>query len=414
MNAWPTSLVATARRLGIVSPDEPVLLGAPPLSESEQLAIGCATSELLKLICSLPRRYKGNNPEAYMRHIGFSPAAGEILRNFGDPDDGNVFARADMVRDSLGRWRMIEMNIGSSVGGMFYSSLPRLAGLSQKRDVLEQWARHVTCHHLGNEVDHVAFVEDPALIDALRYQLGASAAELQRISGRRCSVASADEFRWDGRELYLPSGPIDCIYATFTEADIERCPNIYAPIIEAYRHKRITMPMGLACNLVNNKGVLALLWDLVDDGLLNEAEANLVKCWIPETRWITTAQLDRLLRDRHQWVVKPIDGACGRDVLCGIDYPLPKWEEHIRQILQEPAHSFVAQRFHAPEVRDVAVGFGEELDSVQVELARIVWGVFVYGTHYLGCLVRSKPLDGVAVINHATGALVGPLAPSEG
>lgn len=413
MNAWPTSLVSTARRLGIVASDEPVLLGAPPLSDEEQRAIGSATSELLKLICSLPLRCKGNDPEAYTRRIGFSPKAGEILRSFGDLHDADVFARADMVRDSSNGWRMIEMNIGSSVGGMFYSSLPRLAGLPQERDVLEQWARHVTGHHLGERVNHVALVEDPSLIDALRFQLGASAAELQRISGRRCSVASADQFRWDGRELHLPSGPVDCVYLTFTEADIERRPDVYAPIIEAYRHRRITMPMGVACNLVNNKGVLALLWELLDDGLLDEAEAKLVERWIPETRWVTGAILERLLHDRHEWVVKPIDGACGHDVLCGCDHLPPEWEQRLREILREPEHSFVAQRFHAPEVREVAIGFGEEPDAVRVEPARIVWGVFVYGTHYLGCLVRSKPLDGVAVINHATGALVGPLAPRE-
>lgn len=406
MNKWSADVLRVARRMGILEPHESVLVGTPQVDEAEQQRLGRGISSLLALIVGLPARF-GGDLRRYGRQLGFSDPALDVLLRFGQDLSPDVFARADLVRCD-GRWQVLELNVGSSVGGMFYTSLPRLAGHPHPHDALRGWAERIHTRFLADRT-HVAIVEDPEIFAGLRPQFAALAEELAAVSGVRCSIVPADHLHWNGTELSTAGARVDCVYRFFNEHDVLRSPSLYRGPLAALTAGAITMPMGPHYNLINNKGVLAMLWDLYEQGRLSVSEAEVVRKWLAPTLWLSGDNMARIAGEREQWVLKPIDGACGRDVWCGQEMSDDAWGQRLSEVLALGPRRFVAQRFASPEQAEVAIA-GPQGEAMG-QGYKIVWGVYVFGEDYLGLLVRAKPPEGTAVINHATGAVVGPLGP---
>jgi glutathionylspermidine synthase len=202
---------------------------------------------------------------------------------------------------------------------------------------------------------------------------------------------------------------VDCVYRFFNEQDVLRSPSLYRGPLAALNAGAITMPMGPHYSLINNKGVLAMLWDLCEHGQLSASEEAVIREWLAPTLWLSVRNVERIAREREQWVLKPIDGACGRDVWCGGEMSDAAWRQRLNAVLALGRRRFVAQRFASPEQAEVAIT-GRHGETVGHQY-KIVWGAYVFGEDYLGLLVRAKPPEGTAVINHATGAVVGPLGP---
>ncbi|WP_122385352.1 hypothetical protein, partial [Pseudomonas savastanoi] len=289
-----------------------------------------------------------------------------------------------------------------------YASLPRLAGYSQANDVLESWAASFTKYYLLDSTKHIVIVEDPKIFTALAPQFELLAKELRQQSGCNCSIASADQLSWDGTVLRLKGKDVDYIYRFFNEQDIIEQPETYQAITSAVASGAVSIPFGIQYNLINNKGVLALLWKLANDGTLGDDNAKLVKEWIPETYWLSPADIE-IFEDRRQWVIKPVNGACGRDVICGAELTEKEWADKIELFLSQPERSYVRQKFILPEIQNVTLGWGADESAKTQEKMHVIWGLYVYGNDYLGGMVRGNSVDVGYVINHATGACIGPM-----
>lgn len=405
MKIWNHDIYNTARTLMIVADNEPVIVGAPPLSQQEQLHVSKLVSQVLALLAALPARMQLSHFSYATQALKMPAALANIIlcqeRNL----MSTVFARADLVREQ-GQWKLLEMNVGSSVGGMFYSSLPRLSGLAQSYDALKIWGELITRNYCQG-IQHIAIVEDKSLVGELRPQFAVLANELQQQSNLNCSVVSADELWLEENQLFCPNGKIDCIYRFFSEHDVINDPESYTAVMTAIKHEWVSLPMGFSTNLLSNKGTLALLYQLLETSLLTRAEKCLVKSIVPETLFVSPDTLQQLIAEPDKWILKPTDSACGNGVMYGGEMESKIWRAQLEQICRSPETPYIAQRFCEPESYPVIFSNGE--GSNFTENASVVWGVYIYGESYLGTLVRAKSSQCTVVINHAAGASVGPL-----
>ncbi|MEA3234653.1 circularly permuted type 2 ATP-grasp protein [Pseudomonas mosselii] len=406
MNVWSGEIARRARELAIVAEDEAVIVGSPALSEQEQLQVGGLVSRVLRLLVALPDRLGKSHLDYALEHLRLRNEAARIVLCQEKPLSEDTFARADLVRRD-GEWKLLEMNVGSTVGGMFYTSLPRLAGFPQPHDALKTWAE-IMKQNYCEDVRHIAIVEDVTVMDALRPQFSVLAEELSEHVGVACSIVTADELWLEDGVLTSSRGRVDCIYRFFNEKDVLRSPDQYFPLMNALANDSVSMPMGFATQLLSNKGALALLHELVQTPLLNDEEKALVTSVVPYTCHVTQDNIHRLLDEPERWVVKPTDSACGQGVRYGGELTESEWCGYLEKITSTPGETYIAQEFCKAECAPTVFSLSDGGNIT--EAASVVWGVYVYGDRYLGTLVRAKPRQDTIVINHASGASVGPLS----
>jgi len=101
------------------------------------------TKSLVELVFHVFECRHQANHEQFARGLGKSKSLIELLLSLSSkPIMSSILARADIVRTDDG-FKIIELNLGSQIGGMYYASLPRLAGITQEHDALKGWSTHV-------------------------------------------------------------------------------------------------------------------------------------------------------------------------------------------------------------------------------------------------------------------------------
>ena len=410
-SARATAMAKKAHQLTIVDPGERIVsdFRSPLHSQpyhSEFKEVGREISRLYDLVHGIPDKFFDGDLRKYGAACGFTPAALDLLLMFREPIRHEVFARGDLIKNSDG-WKLLELNAGSTVGGIFYASLRRLAGSDQSYDVLQTWAELTSDRW---EVDaRVAFVEDSINLEYMKLSLPVMADEFARASGQEVAICSQRDFTWNGRDLVDPSGKqIKFICNLFNELDVVKDPSSYRPIFEALQAGAVQMVMGPIYRLMANKGVLALLWSFVEEGRLSDEHSSLVKKLIPPTKFVSAHAIGPLTEGKDDWVLKPIDGFAGKGIFCGRDLSPEEWKSALSRISSQlPLNSYVAQRYAAP-----GIGNAELADingEILIQSSRLLWGTFVFGQEYLGTFIRAKPDHGSSIINHANGASVGPI-----
>ncbi|UQB77118.1 hypothetical protein KI429_18095 [Pseudomonas shirazica] len=128
---------------GLYGRNDQVILAGTPLLETEHQLFGNITKSLVELVFHVfEYRHQANHGQ-FARDLGKSTSLIELLLSlYSKPIISSILARADIVRTVDG-FKIIELNLGSQIGGMYYASLPRLAGITQEHDALKGWSAHV-------------------------------------------------------------------------------------------------------------------------------------------------------------------------------------------------------------------------------------------------------------------------------
>lgn len=403
---WDRSLCQVSHQLTIVDTGEKVVIGGPPLAEEELIQAAASTSRILKLLADIYVNDFGSDVEKMALRLGFSIEAAKILALFPEEITANVFARSDLIQTD-NRWKLIELNTATTVGGIFYASLPRLSGYHQSYDTLNLWAKHSAEYFdfSGN----VVFIEDESVLAHMKLSLHVMADELKKyIPCKNIDIIGHREVSFDGQFLYGPDGKIDTLYRLFNERDIKERFDEYQPVLQAIQSGAVRCPMSPKFNILSNKGILALLWEKVRAGELSVEDSEFITDFVPHTYWLTEQTRQEVLMQKDRLVIKPIDGNCGFNVYIGADQSHHDWQHIVDSILQAyHSRAYVAQNFAAPSLMNVTLA--HEDGSLSQELQKIIWGVFIFGEKNLGGFIRAKNTSGSNIINHANGASVGPI-----
>ncbi|RON72521.1 hypothetical protein [Pseudomonas fluorescens] len=401
MEAWPFEIIEAGKRWGFVDDDDVIILGAEQTLPGEMPFVAKKVSDLLKLLCSLPERFYGGSCLRLAEAVGCESQILSYLNFVPGLLSSEVYARADLFVDATG-WKLLELNIGSSIGGMHMASLPRLAGYPLEYDSLGGWALH-SVGGLGDEGKMLFMVPDSEL-ERLRKPLSVLLEELSKCSSKVVSIASPSELEKRGDELYWKNESIKYLYFRDDQEAfdlLDARPDIRSLLaIGAF-----SIPMGPEYGIVSNKGALAILWDLCESNQLSSAEQALLEDIVPETRWLNRLMLNKVLDERAEWVLKPAAGFGGRGVICGCEVDQDQWHIALNEAILGGSNKYVLQRY----INSIESDFlAASVDGHQaVQRGRVVWGPYIFGSNYLGTLVRAQSSEQSAVINYAKGAACG-------
>jgi len=370
-------------------------------------------------LTGLPDRLFGGDLAAFARAVGTTDSqVTAILR--GSSSKPTRLCRADLYPEP-GSFRLMEVNMGSTVGGLDNALLNR-AFLSQPLVADFVRVRGLTY------VDTMA-----ALVDTLRAECGIA-------DGQRPLVAAADwpesylklepQLRYSAEQLagygldviachlgqlsvrggrvWLAGHdrPVDVLYRVFMIEDLlsPHAADLIDPVLRAAERGEITIFAPMDADLYGSKGALALLSDEANRHLYTAEELASLDAILPWTRMVRPGPVtvdghqadlrEYAMARREDLILKPTLLHAGTGVVPGWVVEADEWTRQVDAAMDGP---FVLQH----RIRPVQELFPAEGGP---EPWVLTWGVFLGTGGQIGIWVRGSTDPDGGVVNMATGA----------
>ena len=393
----------------------PVFLAA---AERDRLETDLA--RLHDALTALPARLHGGDLGTFARAAGMSEAqVTAVLRGRGTAP--TRLTRADLYHDGV-NFRLMELNIGSTVGGLDNAALnravlahPAVAGFTAESglsyvDTMAELADMLRAEYKTDDGHPPVFaaVDWPDSFATLEPQLRASAAVLAGygIEILPCHLGQLDI---SGGQVRLDGRRIDVVYRVFMIEDLldAAAPELVDPVLRAVERGEVGMFAPMDAELYGSKAALAMLSDEANRDRFTAEELASLDRILPWTRMVrdqpvtvggsTVDLLPYAAEQRTELVLKPTTMHGGLGVVLGWQATPEAWAAALRGAADGP-YVLQARIRSEPELFPAADGPERQV---------VNWGVFTVGRGYGGAIVRGSTDLGGGVLNSAGGATLG-------
>jgi hypothetical protein len=373
-------------------------------------------------LTALPDRLFGGDLGGFARAAGMTEAQVTAIRR-GRGAAPTRLTRADLYHDGAG-FRLMELNIGSTVGGLDNAVLnravlshPPFAEFAAEHklsypDTMAELADMLKTEYATDTGRPPLFVaaDWPASFETLEPQLQASAAVLGEL-GVEIIPCHLGQLDIGGGEVRLGGRHVDVVYRVFMIEDLldPGAPELVDPVLRAVERGEVEMFAPMDAELYGSKAALAMLSDEANRDRFEPAELASLDRLLPWTRMVRDAPVtvdgeqaglwELAAERREELVLKPTLMHGGLGVVLGWRVDPDEWTAAVRAATDGP---YVLQgRIRAvPEPFPAARPGGTEPQLIN-------WMIFSVSRGFGGSIVRgSTDLSG-SVLNRAGGATLG-------
>lgn len=381
------------------------------------------------LIHDLLRVHFNNNAEKIADYFRITLADAQALIDF--DFHPHFFSRFDLIHSS-GQFKIVELNMGSKLGGWeigafegLYRSTAHLQALSEQgcefhyRVALQQYVQQLLQSCVGlNLFDEQGTIRIVFLLDQSslgKYvdtdfvgQLFYGVAQAMGLKVDVQFAIDVKDFSFVEDNLYYQGLRV----SAFNNGREEQKDDIdLAAINQIFYRNRLVQTDSPICTFFQDKRTLALLSQLAQSGAFSAEKAALIERFIP---WGACAEFEQVSYQSEQWplrqllvekredmVIKQAYGrGQGQGVYVGRYVDEQTWQQAIELLFNEPG--YFVQGFCQGE----AIISSTDAEHCQLSNCDAVWGVFGFNKTFGGAGIRlvaqSNNDDGV--INCATGA----------
>lgn len=399
----------------------PVLVGARKLTQIRR-----AATEVPRLLKSIPERLDcpGEIAKAYgiedehLASLYFAPPTGldSALCRCDFIDDGdNLFCIEMNLSPSLGGWQLCLFQQACLDNGPVKSFINEEAIRPRFRDSLKSLFDFIVRDSLSKGVVtgrqmNILFCFSSEQLRIVRQSeafFGDVCRKVLEENGIEGNVAYCE---YPTRTLNVEDGELH-YRGKHVHAVVEFCEEATPrEVFMPFKMGTATLYNGPAATAIGSKLSSCLLSELEDSDLFSAEERATIRSHIPWSRRIadttTTFQGDRvllpgfLLDQKDQFIIKPMDGTRGENVVVGRLTDEKKWQAWVERACRQGG--WMAQA-HV-DSRPYLFQQGEEGYGV----FDLVWGTFCFGQEYGGGFLRMAPKgQHSGVINAALGATEG-------
>jgi hypothetical protein len=397
-------------------------LGRPAFVSRDEVAVlEHDLNHLHTALTALPDRLFGGDLAAFARAAGMNDAQVEAVLRIPSKEPTRL-ARADLYHDGTA-FRLMELNIGSTVGGMDNALVNRAAmalpflsdfvtgnGLAYV-DTLAELAALLAAEAgtPPGERTLVIVVDMPDKLHIYESLLMTSSTELGRHGIDFLPVQLADLRIGDGG-VWFGERRVDLIYRLFLVEDFLEpgTPALLDPLMSAVERGDVAMYSPLDNELFGSKAALAMLSDEANRHLFPAEELESLDRLLPWTRMVrhedvtvggsagATVDLhEYAVAQREELVLKPAMMHGGLGVVLGWQLDDDQWRKQLEAANDGP---YVLQQ----RIRAVPEPF-PTADGVRPML--LIWGAFtLHDGRYGGALVRGTTDLTGSVLNGTGGA----------
>jgi hypothetical protein len=384
--------------------DQPVIV-----DRSQVEAFARDVQVVFDLITALPERLFDGDWMRFARAVDVPEEAARFMmssRCLGMPRYG----RADMYHDGTA-FRLLELNVGSEIGGLERAGLLPAAFLAQlpaghpERGALTSAPTHaLVADALRREATATTGRREPVvgLVDAPQSRRAYEAhwqalADLLGAEGLPTVVGDLDTLQVTPDGVQVEGRRVDLVlrYASVAEIlDHPGAPQLMATVIDRARRGELALWTPPHSNAFGSKGCLALVSDPGNVGSFTAAERRAVASIVPWTRSLNPALEGRSPADhaalvqharerRGSLVLKPSTGHGGAGVLIGPETPAAEWDEAVGRAASGEVLA-VVQRVVPPRTETFPPGSG----TPEVTAA---YGAFFTPSGFAGAYARVAP-----------------------
>ncbi len=365
---------------------------------------------LHELLQSVPDRLFGGDVAALCAALGMAPRAAALACAGVARGSTPLYSRPDLYYDGTS-FRVLELNAGSELGGVdwtevnhAYLRIPEFQRFAAEHrlgyvDIGQEivtYLRALAAPVTGGADPVVAMIDISANMEHYHDNylsfVGHMAAR-----GIDVRVTHIKDLGSKDGKLTVDGSPIDVAMRYFTLEEIcadPRAEEWLEPVLRADEAGRTAFFASLDHGIYANKGILALVGTLREQGGLSADEAAMVDRIVPWTRQVGPDLVEFARDNQQRLVLKPGYGASGSGVVAGWEVSADSWAASLQDALTK---AYVVQE-RVPSMFEAV----PTEDSVRDWLP--VYGMFVFAHGYAGTFVRALPVDGGAVINDTTGA----------
>ncbi|MEU8344719.1 hypothetical protein SAMN05443665_101962 [Actinomadura meyerae] len=359
---------------------------------------------LFRLMASLPDRLFDGDRRRFCAAIGADARRTALMTQFdGEPI---LYGRADLYDDGS-RFRLLEFNVGSELGGVDMSELNRalladapfaefaaehgLGTVDTPAEIARQFVRAT-----GKESPVVATLE--AIGGMAKYEsLHRSFQESMKRYGIDLLLGELGQVEARDGGLYLQGRKIDLVLRYFSAHQIARDPRNDEPaetLMRAYADGHVVLWTPLTASMFSYKSCMALVSDPEARAEFTADENALIDRILPWTRTLTPELADQVRAEREHLILKPFAGLSGQGIRAGWDETDREWAETVAACLKE---DYIVQRRVVPATEPM---LNAETGAVEDWLS--VWGLFVFPDGYAGAFCRAVPSGAGSVVNLGT------------
>jgi hypothetical protein len=376
---------------------------------------------IFELLVSLPSRLFGGDMTKYCEHLEIGSRQAALMRRIsaGRP---SLFGRSDLYHDGRSL-RLLEFNLGSSVGGIDQSQVP--PALLAVPSFLDFAERHGLGYvHTGQQIarairaaaEPVTGGAEPAvaLLEANGclapvMPLMRSLEETLEGCGIDIRVGELGQVEEKRGKVFLDGTPIDVVLRYFSAGQICADPQgeeTVEPVLRAHELGGTVLLTTLDSLLFSSKGCLALLSDPRWRPALSAAESALVDRFLPWTRKLADGPTDvngepadlieYCRASRERLLLKPHAEYSGHGIIAGWEASDRDWKE---ALLSCRSRAYIVQERVRPRTEPVV-----DPDTGQAQDWAACWSIFVTPDGYAGSHIRALPAGKSTVISRCANA----------
>lgn len=391
----------------------PRLLPRPIMvDDAEYRAFGRDLATVFELVTALPERCFDGDFERFRVTLGIGDRHAVRMRRLLGNGPPPLYGRADAYYDGTA-FKLLEFNIGSALGGLdmvgtlpqAYLRVPAVADFAAEHglgyfDMGAQLAAALrnAGKAIGAGEPVVAILEGPGGMGPYGHQRRAIA-ELLAEHGVDCRAGEIGDLRFPAGKPHLDGTPVDVILRYYGLDEMLAHPDCDALLEPVFRaHEAGTAVVWTPTNVFGNKGTLALLSELADDGSVFSApERAAIGRVLPWSRLLGRRGPDadarfisECLQRREQLVFKPTGRFGGEGVLIGLEETDDSWRAALVESVE--AGCLVQQVVRPNRETMVDPETGEHSDWYAL------WAAFMTPAGLSGAGVRAMPPGGASVI----------------
>lgn len=206
-------------------------------------------------------------------------------------------------------------------------------------------------------------------------------------AGYEAEVCEIRDLRYKDNGLYSPSGRrLDAIYRRAVTSDIMEHLDEVPDFIQAVKEQNVCLVGSFCTQVIHNKILYKLLFQERTQRFLTEEEKEFIHKHVPYTVSLTETEcdLDKVIEDKDQWIIKPEDSYGARGVYAGVNFSTTEWSKIIHE---NKNHHYLLQEFTMP-YQSKNMDF--QLEDPQFRYYSNLTGLYTYNGKFKGVYSRQS------------------------
>ena len=204
--------------------------------------------------------------------------------------------------------------------------------------------------------------------------------------GYKTHICDPRDLVYKDKKLWSNDIPLDLIYRRATTARMVEKGDKITDFINAYENGDICVVGSFRSQIPHNKVIFAILHNDNAVDFLSKEEKKFIKKHIPWTKCLNLDNdklINKVLKNKNEFVLKPCDMFAGKGVYVGQDYDQKEWKNIIKNIKNN--NDYLVQEFiEQPKLK---MGFVEE-DEFKIDDVNYILSLFLYNQKIAGFYSR--------------------------